>query len=101
MEKITNIGQIWASKIFFVGLPLLGLDFVASYHSMQFQEKRTIKTQENGKKPHFGPKFGSSNFFLNLASSVTRYYGQLSSCTISEMYGQTNERTDRQPRVIS
>ena len=34
------------------------------------------------------PKFGSPIFFFfffkNLASSVTRYHGQLSSCTISE-----------------
>ena len=51
------------------------------------------QTWENGKKlsfrPDFGP-FGSNSgghfffFFLNLASSVTRYHGQLSSSTISE-----------------
>ena len=51
-----------------------------------------IQTQENGKKPHFGPDlglFGPNSgskffFFKNLASSVTIYPGQLSSCTISE-----------------
>ena len=33
----------------------------------------------------FGPKFGFFFFFFkNLASSVSRYHGQLSSCTISE-----------------
>ena len=46
-------------------------------------------------------------FFENLASSVTRCYGQLSSCTLLE---KTNDpilrklsdgRTDRRPRVIS
>ena len=45
-------------------------------------------------------------FFKNLTSSVTRYHGQLSSCTISE---KTNPiltklsagRTDRRTRVIS
>ena len=42
-------------------------------------------------------------FFKNLASSVTRYHGQLSSCTISE---KTNDpilrkRTDRWTRIIS
>ena len=69
-----------------------------------------IQTQENGKKPHFGPtlaplglNLGSQFFFgKNLASSVTRYHGQPSSCTISE---KTNDpilrkisdgRTDRQ-----
>ena len=47
------------------------------------------QTQENGEKPHCGPDLGlmvstSSHdfFFKNLASSVTRYHGQLSSCTI-------------------
>ena len=45
--------------------------------------------QENDNKPHFGPDLGlldpnSSHhfFFKNLALSVTRYHGQLSSCTI-------------------
>ena len=43
---------------------------------MQFQEKLTIQTQENGKKPYFGPDLGSldpnSNrqiFFKKMASS--------------------------------
>ena len=66
------------------------------------------------KKPHFepdvgtlGPNLGHQNvFFKNLASWITRYHGQLSSCTIS---GKTNypilrklidawtcRRTDRQ-----
>ena len=32
------------------------LDIVAGYHRIQFQGKRMIQTQENGKKtPHFGP----------------------------------------------
>ena len=50
-----------------------------------------IQTQENGETPIFGPdlgplgKFGLSLFFFkNLVSSVNRYHGQLSSCTISE-----------------
>ena len=75
---------------------------------MQLQGKLMIQTQENGKKPHFWPHLGSlsqnsgCHFFLNLALSVTRYHGQLSSCTISE---KTNDpilrkvsdgRTDRQ-----
>ena len=53
------------------------------------------QTSENGKKPSFGPNFGPfcpirATFFFFfffqklLASSVTRYHGQLSSCTISE-----------------
>ena len=33
---------------------------------------------------HFGPNSGRQIFFNFLASSVTRYHGQLSSCKISE-----------------
>ena len=64
------------------------------------------------KKPIFGPDLGPFGpnsgcqifFFKNLASIVTRYHGQLSSCTISEKTngqilrklsdGQRDERTD-------
>ena len=31
------------------------LDIVTSCHCIQFQGKLIIQTQENGKKPHFGP----------------------------------------------
>ena len=50
-------------------------------------------------------------FFKNLASSVTRYDGQLSSCTISERtndpilrklsVGRTDGEMDRRKKVIS
>ena len=46
-------------------------------------------------------------FFKNLASSVTRYYGQLSSCTISQkskdpiLRKLSDGQTDRWTRVIS
>ena len=68
------------------------LDSVARYHCMQFQGKLINQTWENSKKASFGPDFGpvcanlGSHFFSlkNLTSSVTRYYGQLLSCTISE-----------------
>ena len=65
------------------------LDIVASYHFMQFQGKLMNQTFENGKKPSFGSDFGPNSdrrFFFkkNLASSPTRYHGQLSSCTVSE-----------------
>ena len=73
-----------------------------------------IQTQ-NANKPHFGFELGQlglnschQTFFKNLASSFTRYPGQLSSCTISEKIndpilrkfsdrqtdGQTNRTTD-------
>ena len=68
------------------------LDIIASYHLIQFQGKHTIQTQDNEEKNHFEPDLGplsqiraAKYFFLkNLASSVTRYYGQLSSCKTSE-----------------
>ena len=70
------------------------LDIVASYHCMQFQGKLIIQSQEDGEKPHFGSNLGPSGpnsghilffffFFQNLVSLITRYHGQLSSCTIS------------------
>ena len=88
------------------------LDIVASYHYTQLQGKLMNQTDENGKKPlsfgsdfgTFGPNSGRQFFFFfkkNLAPSVTRYHGLLSSCTISE---KTNDailrklsdgRTDR------
>ena len=94
------------------------LDIIANYHCMQFQGKLMVQTQENGEKPHFVSDLGpldsksdhhfSSFFFFsrNLAFSITRYHGQLSSCTISEKImiqssetlvtgGQMNRRTDR------
>ena len=55
------------------------------------------------------PTFGPPNFFFfkNLAPSVTRYHGQLSSGTISEnaddpiLRKLSDERTDRRTRKIS
>ena len=64
----------------------------------------------NDEKPHFEPDFGPLDpnsdcqifFFTNLAFSVTRYYGQISECKISEktndpiMSKFSDGRTDRQ-----
>ena len=90
------------------------LDIVENYHCMQFQGKLMNQTVENGKKPIFGSDFGpfaqnsgrQTFFFKNLAPPVTRYHGQLSSCTISGKTnhsilqklsdGRTDRRTDRQ-----
>ena len=89
---LARFAQIWAFQIFFCEFYLYYmLDFVASYHCIQFQGKPMIQTQENNEKPHFGPDLGpvdpnsgANFFFRNLALSVTRYHGQLSLCTISE-----------------
>ena len=34
------------------------LGIVVAYYCTQFQGKFMIQTQENGKKPHFGPDLG-------------------------------------------
>ena len=63
---------------------------VASNHFMQFQGKLKNQTLENGKKTSFRHNFGPFGpgspafFFKYLALSVTRYHGQVSSCTILE-----------------
>ena len=71
---------------------------------MKFQGKLTTQTQEKCEKPHFGSNTGSLDPYSNgqnLASSVTRYHGQLSSCTISEKNDDSilrkcsDERTNR------
>ena len=91
---LARLAHIWAPKIFCRFYLKQMLEIVASYHCMQFQQKLMIQTQENGGKLHFEPDLGPLGlvkfalriyfFFGNLASSVTRYHGQLSSCTISE-----------------
>ena len=53
---LASLAQIWASEFFFVGFTSTW-----NYHCMRFQGK-----------------------LINQTSSVTRYHGQLSSCTISE-----------------
>ena len=82
------------------------LVIVASYHRLQFQRKLMIQTQENGEKPYFGPvgsKFVPLIFFKNLASSVTRYHGQLSyndpmlrKFSDGRAHGQMDRPRDRQ-----
>ena len=65
------------------------------------QEKLMIQTQEKNQKSHFGPDLGPLGF-KNLTSLVTRYHGQLLSCTISEKTNDpiltkfSDRRTDRQ-----
>ena len=70
---------------------------------MQFQGKRKIETQYNGEKPRWVQIWAINFYFKNLALSVTRYHGQLSSCTTTEKTndriliktdGQTDRRTD-------
>ena len=81
------------------------LKTVPSYHYMQLQGKLINQTGENLVWPNSGRHF----FFFfskNLAPSVTRYHGQLSSSTISEKTndpvlrkfseGRTDRQTERQ-----
>ena len=89
------------------------LEIVASYHCMEIQRKIVNQTWENGKTPFVGSDFGlfvpnsGCQFFFkkNLTPSLTRCYGQLSSCTVSEgtndpilrklSDGQKDGQTDR------
>ena len=93
------------------------LDIVASYHCIQSQGKLKNKTWENGKKTIFEPDSGPNSgchFFpppKNLGLSLTKYYGLVLSCTISEKTngpvlsklneGRTDWRTDGPERFIS
>ena len=104
---LARLAELWSPIFFIRGFYLYQmLDIVANYHRMQFQGKPMIQTQGNGEKTHFqilfrfvGPKFEPPFlllslfvclfvfwvfFFQNLASSVTKYHGQLSSCRLSE-----------------
>ena len=60
---------------------------VASYHCMQFQEKlmNQAKNIVSGQTlTPYGPNISHQVFFTILTFSVTKYYGQLSLCTLSE-----------------
>ena len=67
------------------------LEIVGSYYCMQLQGKVIKQTQKMAKNLVTGSilvdlvQIRANLFFLfkNMAPSVTRYYGQLSSCTIS------------------
>ena len=111
---LARSAHIWHRNFFSWSLSLLDVRNcckLLSYHRMQ--EKSMIQTQENGKKPHPGPDLGSlvpnsgrQFFFKNLVSSVTRYHGQLSSCSNDPILrkfsdGPTDRWTNRQTEVIS
>ena len=60
---------------------------VASYHCMEFQEKLMNQAKNIVSGPilaPFGPNINHQVFFTIQTLSVTKYYGQLSSCTLSE-----------------
>ena len=76
---LPHLVQIWGNKLLFLWvLPLLDV-------------RHCSKLKKMAKKADFrpdlgplGPKSELNFFFKNVAWSVTRYHGQLSSCTISE-----------------
>ena len=73
-------------------LPLLDVRHCCKAINVYNFKELMNRTWENGKKSIFGPNFGPSDpnschqffFFQNLTFLVTRYHGQLSSCTILE-----------------
>ena len=102
-------------------LPLLDVRHCCKLSLCAISRKTNKPNMRKWQKPIFRPNFGPFGlksghhffFFKNLALSVTRYHGQLSSCTISEKTNDpilriVSERwtdrqtvTDRRTRVIS
>ena len=93
-QNITKSYTVIQSTLVMWVLPKLDVRHFTSYYCIKLQGKCMIQTQEYCEKPHFGPDSGSFGpnlgcpifffFFKHLASSVTRYHGQVSSCKISE-----------------
>ena len=87
---VPDFAQIWASNFFSWVLPLLDVRHfrkLSSYPSL----RKTYGLNSIKLWHHFGSdlgpwgsKLGCHSFSKNLATSVTRYHGQLSWCTISE-----------------
>ena len=73
------------------------LGIVGSYDCMQLQEKLIIYTQENSKKPHFGPDFGP---FGPCTISGKTNDPILRKISDGRTDGQTNGITGRPTRVI-
>ena len=89
------LAHVWAQKDFLWVLSLLLFisDVKHCYKLCVFKENIQTKEIEKKikKKTYFapdlgplGPNLGHYFFFQNQALSVTRYYGQLSSCKLSE-----------------
>ena len=111
---LAPLTQIWAQKFFRGFYMYQMLDIVANYHCMQVQGKLMTKLEKMAKNlvlvPILAPLaqiWPAKFFFKNLAPRVTRCYGQLSSCTISEKINDPISRklsdgwTDIWTRVIS
>ena len=86
------LAQIWVPNFFSWVLPILDVRYCCKLSLNATSTKRYDPNSRKWRKTSFwawfrsiGPKFRLPNFFLkNLTSSITRYHGQLSSCTISE-----------------
>ena len=83
------------------------LYIVASYHRMQFPEKLMIETQENDKKPQFGPDldplspnsdrqlfFFSKICFVQSLNIMASYHPILRKSSHVRTDGQTDRQTD-------
>ena len=116
---LARLSQIWAPKTFSWVLPLLDVRHYRKLSPYAISRKTYVPNTRKWQKTSFciwfrpvgfkiGPPFFFFFFFFsrNLAFSVTRYRGQLSSCKISAKImiqssetlvtgGQMNRRTDR------
>ena len=72
------------------------LDIVASYRHLQFHGKLMTQTQENGKKPHFGPDLGllgpNAGRKIFFIKPVIRHCSKLSSYGIYRKPNELNLR---------
>ena len=109
---LARLTQILTPKIFRGFYLQQMLEIVASCNCMQFQEKTSNPNSRKWQKKlifgliqaHWTEIRDAKTFFKNLASSVTRYHGQVSSCKISgktndpilRKFRYTERRTDRQ-----
>ena len=90
LTLLTNLGHNFFFFFLWI-LPLLEIGHCCKLSLYAISRKTNEPTWENGKKQSFEHDFSPFDpnsdpqfFFHNLTSSVTRYHGQLSSCTISE-----------------
>ena len=80
---------------------------MASYHRIQFQGRLLIQTQENDKKPHFGPDLGPLGPNYYQIDIMFRYhhvqYQKKTNDPILRKFsdGRIDRRTNRWRRIIS
>ena len=80
------LAEVWAQKNFLQVLPVLDVRYCRKLIIVcNFKERVWSKLNKMAKNRILDLQIRAANFFFkNLASLVTKYHGQLSSCTISD-----------------